>query len=152
MSPMIPVYQDFGPCPCGEPNCPWGDKIKRKTGHLVGCICLSCRNAENRRTGRKAHERMHTNLGGTGKPPQHEESARPYHVSLDVLEVTVMPESKEGDQVPAGFSTFIESEWWRRAISQANRARPVGSGGVVPAVVIDGRYIVADLQPDERRW
>jgi hypothetical protein len=88
---------------------------------------------------------MHTNLGGSGKPGWHEERARPY-----TIEVEVMPESKTGAQVPAAFHKFTDSRWFKGALYQSAMAVPVGSG-VVPAVVIDGRWLIADIEPRTKR-
>jgi hypothetical protein len=83
---------------------------------------------------------MHKRLGGDGFTPSNEESARPYTV-----EVTVMPESKTGDQIPKSWDTFVKSEWLRRAFSQSERAVPVGSGAL-PAVVIRGDFCIVDIR------
>jgi hypothetical protein len=83
---------------------------------------------------------MHKRLGGTGWTPSQEEAARPYTV-----EVTVLPESKTGGQIPASFDKFIATEWFRRALSQSERAVPVGSGAL-PAVVIRGDWCLIDIR------
>ena len=81
---------------------------------------------------------MHKALGGSGPTPSNEEAARPYPV-------LVMPESKHGRLVPASFHKFLATEWFRRALNQAERGAPIGSG-VKPAVVIDGRWLIVDLR------
>ena len=137
---MNAVNQPFGDCPCESTYCKQvGTKLQRKTGHLVGCTCQTCASAENVKKGRTAHKRTHTNLGGNGEPPHHEGRARPY-----VTEIVTLPESTTGGQIPQSFRTVIGSEWFRHAIAQADREVPVGTG-VVPAVAIDGRYLVVDL-------
>lgn len=83
---------------------------------------------------------MHRRLGGEGWTPTHEEAARPY-----TIEVTVMPESKTGSQIPATFDRFISTDWFRRALSQSERATPVGTG-VLPAVVIRGDWCIVDIR------
>ena len=123
---------------------PWickqeGTKLTRY-GHLVGCTCRPCLGRRNKRKGQKAQAKMHKRLGGTGFTPSHEEAARPYTV-----EVTVMPESKTGSQVPTSFDKFITTEWFRRALDQSTRAVPVGTG-VRPAVVIRGQWAVVDIR------
>lgn len=142
---MNPVSQPFGPCPCGEPDCDMqGTILLKKTGHLRGCGCTPCRNAGNHKAGHRSQDRTHAKLGGRGRAPTNEASARPY-----VAEIAVMPESKTGDQLPASWRKFIASDWFRHAIAQADRAVPVGSG-VVPAVSIDNRYLVVDLGEQKR--
>jgi hypothetical protein len=88
---------------------------------------------------------MHKRLGGEGFTPTNEESARPYHV-----ECLVMPESKVGGQVPASFDKFINTEWFRRAMSQSERAVPFGSGAL-PCVVLRGQFAVVDIRPPRKR-
>lgn len=140
---MNAVNQSPGPCPCGVPACDaFGTKIAAKTGHLKGCTCLPCQGSANRKTGRAAHKRMHRALGGVGDPPEHEGRARPYRV---MVEVSLLPESKaEGEHVPESFHDFIGGKFLRGAMQQSAREVPVGSG-VVPSVVIDGRWLIADL-------
>lgn len=88
---------------------------------------------------------MHKRLGGEGFTPTHEEAARPY-----TIEVTVMPESKTGAQIPQSFRRFIESDWFRRALDQSTRATPVGAG-VLPAVVIRGDWAIVDIRGRTRK-
>ena len=134
---MNPVTQELGPCPCG--CLIQGTKVTR-AGHLRDCTCHSCIGRRNKRKGQKAQAKMHRRLGGEGFTPSHEEAARPYTV-----EVTVMPESKTGSQVPASFDKFIGTEWFRRALDQSTRAVPVGTG-VRPAVVIRGQWVIVDIR------
>jgi hypothetical protein len=136
---------DWLPWP-GYPSCPCGCgsvglKLQlRYDKHVVGCVCRACIGRRNRRKGQKGQSRMHKRLGGTGWTPSQEEAARPYTV-----EVTVMPESKTGGQIPASFDKFIATEWFRRALSQSERAVPVGSGAL-PAVVIRGDWCLIDIR------
>jgi hypothetical protein len=84
---------------------------------------------------------MHRALGGQGFTPSNEESARPYTV-----EVSVMPESKAGAQIPKSFDSFLSTDWFRRALSQSERSAPFGAG-VLPSVVLRGRWLIVDLKP-----
>lgn len=113
--------------------------------------CARCRNRNNRSKGRAAQTEMHKLLGGTGVSPTHEESGRGYlpeyvavegdlanvladlgyHYPEGRIEVQVMkvhPESKQGAQVPASLQKFLDTDWYRRALSQSARSVPVGSG------------------------
>ena len=56
-----------------------------------------------------------------------------------------MPEDKTGDQVPASFDKFIDTEWFRRALDQATRAVPAGSGAR-PAVAIRSQFVIVDIR------
>jgi len=123
-------------CGCGVVNL----KTQLKTGHVVGCACPSCRGRRNRRKGQKGQAKMHRRLGGEGFTPTNEESARPYHV-----ECLVMPESKVGGQIPASWDKFVSSEFFRRALSQSERAVPFGSGAL-PCVVLRGDFAVVDIR------
>jgi hypothetical protein len=123
-------------CGCGEVNL----KIQLKTGHVVGCRCPSCIGRRNRRKGHAAQARAHKRLGGQGWTPTEESSARPYQV-----ECLVMPEVKTGQQIPKSWDTFIKTEWFRRALSQSERAVPFGSGAL-PCVVLRGDFAVVDIR------
>ena len=141
---MNPVSQPLGICPCKTEDpasgCGMlGTKIT-KFGHLVGCGCRPCTGRRSKRKGHAAQAKMHRRLGGVGFTPHDEESARPYTV-----EVTVMPESKTGSQVPASFDRFVGTEWFRRALSQSERAIPHGSGAL-PCVVIRGDWALVDIR------
>jgi hypothetical protein len=57
----------------------------------------------------------------------------------------LMPESKAGNQIPKSFDAFVKSDWFRRALSQSQRACPVGMG-VLPAVVIRGDWCIVDIR------
>lgn len=87
---------------------------------------------------------MHRALGGTGRSRHDEEKNKPYTV-----EVTVLPENKEGGQVPKNLAAGLVSEWLADAFSQAERGAPVGAH-VLPAVSIEHRYLIVDLHPENR--
>jgi hypothetical protein len=145
---MNAVTQPMGPCPCnleiqGRRCTMVGTKLTRY-GHLVACSCPTCTGRRNKRSGQRAQAKMHKRLGGEGFTPTHEEAARPY-----TIEVTVMPESKTGGQVPANWDRFIATDWFRRALDQSTRATPVGSG-VLPAVVIRGDWAIVDIRGHKR--
>jgi len=133
---MNAVYQQMGPCPCLRCDI-IGSKLT-KHGHLVGCSCPSCMGRRNRRRGQAAQAKGHRALGGTGFTPSHEESTGGYPIVVQV-------EHKTGQQVPANFYRFIETDWFRRALSQAQRAVRVGDGSM-PSVMIDGRWLVTDCK------
>lgn len=126
-------------CPCKLLDC-WGQKLAHKSGHVVKCICPSCRGRESHAKGHKGQDRTHVALGGSGRARNDEAAQKPY-----VVEITVMPESKEGDQIPKNLAAGLASEWLRRAFSQAERAAPIGSA-VLPAVSIGHRYLIVDLE------
>lgn len=141
---MNAVTQLMGRCPCGACQT-IGTKIAKKTGHLVGCDCVSCRGSLSVRKGHRGQQRGHEALGGNGRAPWNEDRAKPY-----VIEVALMPESKVGSGVPKAFADFLASTWLRHAFAQADRAVPVGSG-VSPSLMIDGRWLVVDTRPREPR-
>jgi hypothetical protein len=130
---------DFSPgslCPCGCGQS--GSKLSFKTGHVVRvCDCASCRGRRNQKRGRRAQAKTHRALRGQGFTPYHEESGLFY-------DLTVRPEVKAGSQVPATFRRFLETDWFRRALSQSERAIPEGVDAR-PCVSIDGRWLVVDL-------
>ena len=140
------VWKPYDPCPCGCGVI--HQKLQKpldrdsKVQHSVGCKCRRHVGKRSQAKGRKAQTKMHQALGGTGPSPSNEESARPYTI-------TVMPESKTGGQVPANWHTFIETDWFRRALDQSARGAPVGSG-VSPSVMIDGRWLIVDRQMNQR--
>lgn len=131
------------PCGCGVQGLKLLTKLLpgETEYHVVKCNCVRHRNKRNNKRGQAAHAQAHRNLGGEGFTPHHEEAARPY-----TREVVVMPESKTGSQIPKSFRAFIESVWFRHALFQSERAVPFGTS-VVPGVVIDGRWLIADLKP-----
>jgi hypothetical protein len=57
----------------------------------------------------------------------------------------VMPEVKTGQQIPASWDKFVSSEFFRRALSQSERAVPFGSGAL-PCVVLRGDFAVVDIR------
>ncbi|HWP38369.1 MAG TPA: hypothetical protein VNL18_12530 [Gemmatimonadales bacterium] len=89
----------------------------------------------------KAH-RLMKDEGMPDLPPTHEEKGHTYSLLY-------RPEVKSGAQVPASFRKFLASEWFRKALSQSERAVPVGSGAK-PAVFMDmgreGRWLVVRMQ------
>jgi hypothetical protein len=64
---------------------------------------------------------MHRALGGQGPTPSNEEAARGYDVS-----VRVIPEAKVGDQVSRWLLKALNTDWFRRALRQSERAAPIG--------------------------
>ncbi len=131
-------YRPGQPCPCGLTGCT-GSKLSTKTGHVArNCICVKCRGRRNQAKGKRGQAKTHKALGGQGFTPFHEESGLFY-------DLTVRPEVKAGDQVPANFRTFIGTDWFRRALSQSERSIPDGIDAR-PAVSIDGRWLVVDLR------
>lgn len=127
-------------CPCGIEGCT-GSKLSFRTGHVARvCACASCRGLRNQRKGKRGQARTHRALGGTGFTPSNEESGRPY-----TIEVSVLPEVKTGQQIPASWDRFAASEWFRRALSQSERSVPFGTG-VLPAVVIRGDWCIVDIR------
>lgn len=85
--------------------------------------CRSCISARNKRFGQAVQHEMHTELGGTGPTPHDEEAGRGY----DVETIRVHPEAKGGQQIPKSIVTFLETDWFRRAMSQSSRSLPIGS-------------------------
>ncbi len=142
---MNPVHQDPGPCPCGDEVCTaWGTILLKKTGHLRGCGCSSCRNGGNYRAGHGIQQTTHERLGGTGRAPTNEDRALPY-----VVEAAIMPESKTGDQVPDSWQKFVASKWFVDALRQARRAAPIGAN-VFPAVAVDAEFVILDIRPQRQ--
>ena len=131
-------WQPFTPCPCGCGVV--AGKLSMKTGHVIGCKCHSCIGLRNRRKGQKNQALSHRRLGGQGFTPTNEESARAYDVK-----VSIQPEHKTGEQVPKSFDKFVSTEWFRRALSQAERAIPTGSGAL-PAVTIRSQFCIIDIR------
>jgi len=141
---MTPTVQEQGPCNCGCNVI--GTKLKVKscieTGCVVGCRSRICTGRRNKRKGRKAQARGYRLLGGSAPfTPGHEENA-------GTLTVEVQVEMKSGSQIPANFRRFIELEWTRRALSQAERAVPEGVQAN-PALYLEppraGRWLVVRL-------
>lgn len=128
-------WRPYDSCPCG---CGVRSHKLTKHGHAIWCACKACIGRRNRRKGQRAQRQMHQRLGGTGWTPANEESARPYTL-------TIMPESKTGDQIPAAWDRFVATAWFRRALEQSRRAAPAGSGAR-PAVVIRGDWAIVDIR------
>lgn len=140
---MNPVNQNMGRCPCGIDSCKMlGTKLK-KNGHLVGCSCRPCTGLRNRRKGQAGQAKGHRALGGEGFTPSNEESTGGYPI-------VVQCEWKTGAQIPASFTKFIGTDWFRRALSQANRARRVGDGSMPAVGIILGSktYVVVEANRD----
>jgi hypothetical protein len=136
----------YSPCPCGCGVVGWKlvRPLKDDLGpaHVVGCSCRRHTNKRNVRKGKAAQARTHTELIGSGFTPYHEESGR-------FADITVRPEVKAGKQVPKAFHAFLATDWFRRALSQSERAIPEGVDAR-PAVSIDGRWLVVDIRPKKR--
>jgi hypothetical protein len=138
-TPLERTWAPFSACPCGACSVV-SAKLSVRTGHVRGCACSSCRNRRNRAKGHAAQAKAHRALGGKGFTPSNEESARPYEVT-----VAILPESKTGSQIPAAWDRFVATDWFRGALSQSERACPVGTG-VLPAVVLRGDWVVVDIR------
>ena len=121
------AWHPFDFCPCGDVRCPQAAKLTRK-GHVVGCVCRGCIGKRNRGKGQRAQANAHKRLGGKGNTPTHEEWGPGY-------EITVWPEVKQGAQVPASFTKFLDTDWFRRALQQAEKSCPVGNQSF-PAVYL----------------
>lgn len=141
---MIEPWAGYPGCPCGLLDC-FGQKIANATGHVKGCICVSCRGRSNRSAGHRSQDRAHKKLGGSGRSREHEEANKPYTV-----EVTLQAESKIGGQVPQSWRDFIGSRWFEDARRQAERAVPFGSGAL-PAVAVDDSFVVVDIRTRRER-
>lgn len=138
---MKPVYQDFGPCPCGFPGCTMQGTKLSKDGHLTDCECPSHRSQANNAKGRKAEQRRHARLSHKAAP--NDEYPNTYALS-------VTTQDKAGAQIPASFSSFVASEYYRHAMRQAEVKVPVG-GDVFPALYLEpesgGAWLVVDIAP-----
>jgi hypothetical protein len=124
---MSEGWKPYDTCECEE-DCGVISFKRKKNGHNVGCKCRSCIGKRNQAKGQAAQRKTHQALGGVGFTPSNEESGRP-------LPVFVMPEVKTGGQVPASFDKFLDTDWFKRALGQSERAMPIGSG-VKPSVSI----------------
>lgn len=131
-------WEGWPACPCG---CGMeGLKLSTKTGHLVRlCTCTSCVHRRSQAKGKRGQAKGHRALGGIGFTPSNEESTNAYEIRVQV-------EHKHGYK---GQTTklygFIATEFFRRALSQAERARRVGDGSM-PAVMFDGRWLLVDCK------
>ena len=139
---MNPTTQSMGACPCEKEEgrggkCVVGTKLTRR-GHLIGCTCRPCIGSRNKRKGRRSEAKTYRALGGEG--PQTLKDDLMFTMSLDIAY-----ENKSGAQIPQSFKRFIESEWLRHALRQAEKKIPVGSNAD-PAVVLDcgrsGRWVL----------
>ena len=135
-------WPDWPQCPCG---CEQESLTLTRYGHVRGCSCRSCLGRRNQRKGKRGQAVAHRRLGGEGFTPSNEEAARPYHI-----EVTILPEVKTGEQIPKSWEDFVRSTWFRHALSQSERAVPVGSGAL-PCVVIRGDWAVVDIRQRNRK-
>jgi hypothetical protein len=72
-------------------------------------------------------------LGGEGRTPADELPT--------TYDIRITTEDKTGAQIPASFRRFVASEWFRRALRQAEKKLPVGSEAL-PALYleVDGRW------------
>ena len=136
---MMAPWEGWPACPCGcgvE-----GLKLQeRHDKHLVGCTCRPCIGRRNRRSGQKTEAKRHRRLGGQGQTPRDELA---YSYSLNVT-----TEDKHGAQIPASFLKFIDLEWTRHALRQAEKKVPTGSDAL-PILVLDcgrkGMWMVGPL-------
>ena len=148
---MNAVTQEMGECPCGEMRYIFGETHSviscgvigtklQKNGHLVGCKCRECIGRRNRRSGQKTEAKRHRRLGGQGQTPR-DELAFSYSINITT-------EDKSGKQIPATIRAFIESNWFRHTLQQAEKKVPVGSDAL-PMVVLDlgrkGMWMVGPL-------
>jgi hypothetical protein len=142
---MNPVYQEPGPCDCGRDDCPvnGGTKLNRD-GHVVGCDCPTCNARGNQRKGRRGEITRHAVL-----------SAKRAHTDEypDTYPLTITTQDKVGDQVPASFIEFTESEWFRRAMAQARKKIVIGNDAD-PALYLEpptGRvFVLVEVTPDTK--
>lgn len=133
------TWKPYQECPCPTETCKViGWKLK-KNGHVVGCICRPCIGKRSQKKGRAGQTKGHQALGGVGVSPGNEEATGAYDIRVQV-------EHKRGYK---GYTTklygFITTEFFRRALSQADRARRVGDGSM-PGVMFDGRWLLVDCK------
>lgn len=139
-TPLEREWAPYDPCPC---ECVVvSSKLSLKTGHVHGCECVSCRNRRNQKKGKRGEYNRHKRLGGQGFTP-HDEMGVAYSVE-------VVTQDKKGKQVPAAFTRFVRSEWFRHALSQAERVIPAGQGVQAhPALYLEpeggGAYVVVKV-------
>jgi hypothetical protein len=62
-----------------------------------------------------------------------------------VYHIEALPESKTGDSVPHSLRKFLATEWFRRALSQSERAIPTGTE-CKPAVCVDGTWLIVKIR------
>lgn len=134
----------YSPCPCGCDVT--ASKLSVKSGHVVKCECHSCRGRRNQRKGKRGEHNRHRNLGGVGFTPQ-DELGHAYSVEI-------VTQDKKGSVIPRNFVTFIESEFYRHAISQAERSIPVGVQAS-PSLYLEpaggGAFLVVQVIPRKRK-
>lgn len=112
------VVREYPLCSCGCGV--YGVLTKREPQHARGCTCRVHQGRRNRANGQRSQSKGYKKLGGKAmRSPTNEEWA-------EVLNIPVKMENKAGQQIPANFRRFVEGEWWRRALSQAERSIPVG--------------------------
>lgn len=131
-------WTPYSPCPCGCPVI--AGKLSLKAGHVRGCSCSSCRNRNNRSRGQRGEARTHRRLGGKGFTPKDEMG---HLYSIDVV-----CQVKTGAQVGKALARFVDGEFFRHAMSQAERSKPVGVDAF-PSVVCElspsRAYLIADI-------
>jgi hypothetical protein len=142
---MTLVYIPGEPCPCGCGAT--GSKLSFKTGHIVrSCTCRSCIGRRNRKKGQAAEAKRHRMLGGEGQTIR-DDLHHAYSLNVSV-------EDKSGSQCPVKLVSGMQSEFMRRAFSQATRKIPVGSDAY-PAVMLHphggGAYLLVDCSRKELR-
>jgi hypothetical protein len=141
------TWRPYDPCVCGcgvigwKTTKPLAGGLSMGEAHVVGCSCRHHTGKRNRKKGQAAQAKAHRALGGQGFTPTHEESGLYY-------DLTVRPEVKTGQQIPASFRKFIGLDWTRRALSQSERAIAVGIDARA-SICIDGRWLVVDLKRSE---
>ena len=130
-TPLEREWVPFTPCPC-EADCGViAPKLSVRSGHVVGCKCRSCIGKRNKTKGQRNERTRHLALGGEGATPR-DELAFSYSVNITT-------EDKTGQQIPAKFVAFIQSEWTRHALRQAEKKVPVGSDAL-PALWLNAGH------------
>ena len=137
---MIPAMQEPGDCPCGDDICNvQGTKIAKVSGHLVFCGCISCRNRNNQKRGRRGQAKAHKALGGSGFTPYHEEAGLYY-------DLTTRPEVKTGYAAQSKkFREFVAGQFFLDALLQSEKSIPEGIVAK-PSVSIDGKWLIVDIR------
>ncbi len=145
---MNAVYQEMGPCVCGDAVCAQiGTKLSKALDentpqHLVGCRCIRHRNRNNKRKGRASEARAWKQLGGVGMT-RTDDTYHPFPLEFDY-------ENKVGDQIPAKFIEFVNSATFDKWIRQAAKKIPVGESAL-PALRLEltpcRAYLVVDISP-----
>jgi hypothetical protein len=135
-------WRPYDPCPCGCGVVGW-KTVKALPGddvaHVVGCMCRRHLGKRNRDKGRRSQTRGARKLGHTGKTAADEEATR-------ALPIMVQVEFKSGyARQIVRFRQFIETKFFQRALSQAERARRVGEGSL-PGVMLDDDWLIVDCR------